>query len=52
MNTDWQTWAAAGVVAITAIIFLSRALRKKKTGGGCGTCGSGGPTVKRRQADR
>lgn len=40
MNPDWQTWAALGVVALTAAAFLARALRKKKVGG-CSTCGGG-----------
>ena len=47
MNSDWQTWAAAGVVIVTALIFLSRVL-KKKHGSGCSTCGNAGPPVKRR----
>jgi hypothetical protein len=44
MNADWQTWTAAGVVVVTAIIFLSRALKKKKHGG-CNTCGSSSKTL-------
>lgn len=49
MSADWQSWAAAGVVAMTALVFLSRALMRKRKGGGCNTCGSAGPTtVKRR----
>ena len=47
MSTDWQTWAAAGVVIVTALVFVNRAVKKKKHGG-CNTCGSGGPTMKRR----
>jgi hypothetical protein len=47
MNGDWQAWAAAGVVLVTAIIFALRMTRKKKAGG-CNTCGSGGPPKKRR----
>jgi hypothetical protein len=46
MDSDWQTWAAAGVVLVTAIIFVNRMLGKKKRGG-CNTCGSAGPTMKR-----
>ena len=35
---DWQSLAALAVVGVTAMAFLWRALRKKKTGG-CGSCG-------------
>ncbi len=35
--SDWQTWATLAVVAVTALMFLRNALRKKKAGG----CGSG-----------
>jgi hypothetical protein len=41
MQTDWQTLAAAGVVALTGVIFLVRLARPKKKsdcGKGCG-CG-------------
>jgi hypothetical protein len=48
MNSDWQTWAAAGVVAATFAIFVSRAFGKKKRGGSCGSCGSAAaPPIKR-----
>ena len=38
---DWQTYTAAGIVAITLVVFLVRLARpKKKTG--CGNdCGCG-----------
>lgn len=43
MNTDWQTLAAGGIVAITLLIFLVRAARPKKKSG-CGKgCGCGKP---------
>lgn len=38
---DWQSWAALGVVAITAVIFLFRATSRKKQGGCEGSCGCG-----------
>ena len=42
MNIDWQTLAAAGIVAITLTIFLIRLARPKNKSGcakkGCG-CG-------------
>jgi hypothetical protein len=38
MSTDWQTWAAAGVVVATVIAFIIRE-RKKRKHGGCNTCG-------------
>jgi len=47
MDPDWQTYAAAAVVIVTAVIFLLRTLRKTK--GGCPSCGaSTGIEVKRR----
>lgn len=46
MNADWQSWAAVLVVVATFIVFLRRALKKKH--GGCNTCGSASPPVKRR----
>jgi hypothetical protein len=46
MSGDWQTWAAAGVVLITALAFALRSLKRKKHGG-CNTCGSADPPVKR-----
>ncbi len=42
MNSDWQTWAALAVVAITAVLYVRRVLgkRKKRSGGSCGgDCG-------------
>jgi hypothetical protein len=47
MNGDWQTWAAAGVVVVTAMVFARRLWRRKKKHGGCSTCGSAGPPMKR-----
>jgi len=41
MDIQWQTWAAVGIVVITAIIFVIRISKSKKTGG-CGhDCGCG-----------
>lgn len=41
-STDWQTWAAIGVVALTVLILVARTvLRARKKSGGCGKCGSG-----------
>lgn len=36
---DWQTWAALGVVIVTALVFAIR--QSKKKSGGCGSCGCG-----------
>ncbi len=47
MQADWQTLAAVVVVAVTAILFGLR-MAKRKRHGGCSTCGSGGPPMKRR----
>jgi hypothetical protein len=47
MNNDWQTWTAAGVVVATALIFARRMWKGRKKHGGCNTCGSGGPPLKR-----
>lgn len=38
--TDWQTWAALAIVIVTALIFAVRSA-KKKSSGGCGSCGCG-----------
>jgi len=48
MNTDWQTWAAAGIVLGTLAIFAIRIFAKPKgkkggCGHGCG-CGNGKKT--------
>lgn len=43
MNNDWQSWAAAGVVTVTAAAFLVRAMKRRKKAAGCNTCGSAGP---------
>lgn len=43
MNEDWQTWAAAGIVAITAAIFLFRLTRKKRKPGCGSACGCAAP---------
>ncbi len=40
-ETDWQTWAAIGVVALTVLIVVARIFRARKKPGGCGKCGSG-----------
>jgi hypothetical protein len=46
MSGDWQTWAALGVVVITAVLFVVRAIRKRrKAASGCasaGDCGCSG----------
>jgi hypothetical protein len=48
MSSDWQTWAAAGVVVATIAVFLLNMFARKKRGG-CNTCGSAAtPPVKRR----
>ena len=39
MNTDWQSWTALIVVALTAIAFAVRAARKGEPGGCGGGCG-------------
>jgi hypothetical protein len=44
MNTDVQAWAAAGVVVVTIVAFVRRALKRKKHGG-CNTCGGGSGTL-------
>lgn len=33
---DWQSWTALTVVAITALLFVRRALKRRRSGGGCG----------------
>jgi len=40
---DWQSWAALGVVVVTAAAMLWRTIRNQKAGGsGCGgSCGCG-----------
>ena len=38
-ETDWQTWAALGVVLATLVVFVLR-LRKRKKKGWCQQCGS------------
>ena len=40
--TDWQTWAAIGVVVMTVLLMVSRTAKgSRKNAGGCGKCGSG-----------
>jgi hypothetical protein len=46
MNADWQTYAAAAVVVLTAGLFVARAMRKKK--GGCSSCGSANAPIPKR----
>lgn len=42
LTTDWQTWAAIGVVVLTVLLLIGRTvLRARKKSGGCGKCGSG-----------
>ncbi len=38
---DWQTFAAAGVVVLTATIFLVYLARRGRKSGGCGKSGCG-----------
>jgi len=46
MNSDWQSWAALGVVVITAVVFSLR-MRKAKGKAGCGSgCGCSGGAQK------
>lgn len=47
MSSDWQTWAALGVVAITVIAFVVRAIRKRRAAskGGCASGGDCGCTA-------
>ena len=41
-TTDWQTWVALGLVALTVLILVTRIVfRARKKPGGCGKCGSG-----------
>ena len=43
MQSDWQTWAAAGLVALTLVIFLVR-LARRKNSSACGKdCGCDKP---------
>jgi len=46
MSGDWQTWAALGVVAITVVAFVVRAVRRRRAAkNGCANaadCGCGG----------
>ena len=35
---NWQSWTAAGIVVITLVIFLVRALRRKSDHGHCDDC--------------
>jgi len=48
-STDWQTWAALGVVLLTALIFAIKSSKKKKEG--CGSCGCGASHAKKPMAD-
>lgn len=43
MQTDWQTLVAAGVVALTLVIFLVRLARPKKKSGCGNDCGCNKP---------
>lgn len=38
-TTDWQTWAAIGIIVVTALLFAIKSAKKKS--GGCGSCGCG-----------
>jgi hypothetical protein len=41
-STDWQTWAAIGVVVLTVLVMVWRIVkRSRKKSGGCGKCGPG-----------
>jgi len=35
MSSDWQTWAAAAVVVVTAVLYVRRLLGKRMQAGGC-----------------
>jgi len=39
MSSDWQTWGALAVVAITAVLYVRRLMGKRKKKGGGGACG-------------
>jgi hypothetical protein len=39
-ETDWQTWAAPGVVLATLVVFGFRLGRRKKHKAGCQQCDS------------
>jgi len=45
MSSDWQTWAALGVVAITVLAFVVRAIRRRrKAASGCASAADCGCT--------
>ncbi len=48
-TTDWQTWAALGVVLFTAVVFAVKSAKKKS--GSCGSCGCGAAHPKKPLAD-
>lgn len=53
MSDNWQTLAALGVVAITAILFIVRAVRKKRSSStGCGSGGDCGAAAKKFDAPK
>ena len=49
-SSDWQTWAALGIVLLTALIFAINSSKKKK--GSCGSCGCGSSHGKKTMADK
>lgn len=38
-NPDWQSWAAAGIVAASCAALILRAMRSKRKSNGCSSCG-------------
>lgn len=38
MNSDWQSWAAPAIVALTVLWFVARSFSKGKKTGACGNC--------------
>jgi len=52
MNEQWQHWVVFGVVGLTVVVFVWRAVRRRRAGpgAGCGVgCGCGRSEVKRNE---
>lgn len=45
MSPELQTMLALGVVAVTVVLLIRSALRKKRAGTGCASGGCGCPTA-------
>jgi len=49
MSGDWQTWTALGIVALTAVLFVVRAVRRRRASkSGCPSaadCGCSGAKI-------